>query len=420
MSDLKMKMHFPYPLTHEQVDVINNIRTDFASGKLMNRLLHGEVGVGKSSVMFYIAAALARQGRRTLIICPTSVLAAQHYDTVKNKLGWADVELYGTTEPGANIVIGTQAIFNRPLLLGSATFVCVDEIHKYGVGIKAKLAKYNLHTLLMSATPIPRSLALTVFGDLDLSIMRELPIKRGTVVTRWVMPDREEGMYSMVQSELTKGHQAYVVYPRISSAKEDVVNAEEGFAEMNRRFAASTCTVGILTGRMTESEKSETLNQFMSGEISVLVSTIIAEVGLDCSNATVMCVMGADRFGLSQLHQLRGRVCRSTDTAFCFLVAETANETSIARLNVMEKCNDGFEIAEHDLRLRGPGDMFSMRQHGIPDLKFADLVGDYKLSCETKEEAKELVDKLDEPENAGLKEMLEIKYGDVVELGGVG
>ena len=411
--------YFPYDPTTEQASTLCDILEDLTSGKPMNRLIHGEVGSGKTAVAFYAAMRMALAGKRTLIVCPTTILAQQHYDTLKG-MGWNDVHQLSHTDGSASIMIGTHVLLNRPRLLEEASLVVIDETQKFGVGIKAKLAPYNLHTLLMSATPIPRSLAMTVFGDLDLSVMKELPIKRGTVLTKWVAPDRIEGMYDMITSQLAQGKQAYIVYPRITSAKEDVVNAEAGFAEMNRRFASPTCTVGILTGRMTELEKSETLKQFMSGEISVLVSTIIAEVGLDCSNATVMVVQGADRFGLSQLHQLRGRVCRSTDTAFCFLVSKTDNATSIARLDVMEKCNDGFEIAEHDMRLRGPGDLFSLRQHGIPDLKFADLVSDYKLSCETKEEAKGLVDRLDEPENARLKSMLSLKYGDVLEIGGVG
>jgi len=423
MSDIQDKTYsyFPYSFTEEQKDVVDEIRQDLASGKPMHRLLHGECGSGKSSIVFYAAIALAQQGKRTLIVCPTTILADQHYNTLRS-MGWDDVWRYSTggTPPTPHIVIGTHAALNNTLLLRNMSLVVIDETHKYGVSIKAKLAKYNLHTLLMSATPIPRSLAMTVFGDLDLSIMKELPIKRGTVITRWIMPDRIEGMYDMITSQLAQGKQAYIVYPRISSAKEDVVNAEEGYAETNRRFASPTCTVGILTGRMTEAEKSATLQQFMSGEISVLVSTIIAEVGLDCSNASVSVIQGADRFGLAQLWQLRGRVCRSTDTAFCFLVSETTSPTSIARLDVMEKCGTGFEIAEHDLRLRGPGDLFSFRQHGLPDLKFADLVGDYKLSCQAKGEAKELVDKLDEPENAGLKDQLMVKYGDVLAIGGVG
>jgi ATP-dependent DNA helicase RecG len=323
----------------------------------------------------------------------------------------------GPNEDGNHhIIIGTHAILNNESLLKSASLVIIDEFQKFGVEQRAKIQKHNPHLLLMSATPIPRTMAMTVFGDLDVSTIRELPIKRGTVVTRWVLPDKREAMYEIIEGELMAGHQVYVVYPRIDGG-EDVASAIKGHDCLRDKYGEDS--VCLLTGKNSNEAKTWAMQNFRGGTIKILVSTIIAEVGLDCPNATVMVIEGADRFGLSQLHQLRGRVCRSTDTAFCFLVAETANQTSIDRLNVIEKCNDGFEIAEHDLRLRGPGEMFSTRQHGLPDLKFASLVDDYDLLIKTRDMAAELVDKLDEPENAGLKEILRIKYGDTLELGEV-
>ncbi len=414
---------FPYRFTRDQDAAIVDITTDLSSDKPMSRLLHGEVGSGKTAVAFYAAMLAALNGKRTLILCPTTILAIQHYETLRG-MGWEDAKLLiGGYENAASrdkhIVIGTTALLCDAEMLKGASLVIVDEQHKFGVHQRALLQKHgNPHVLLMSATPIPRTLAMTVFGDLNISTIKELPIKRGTVVTKWVLPGKREQMYQIIANELNKKHQVYVVYPRIDSGDEDTDNAHQGFDNLAFNiFPDVRCE--LLTGTMSNSCKADTLQKFKNGEVRILVSTIIAEVGLDCPNATVMVIEGADRFGLSQLHQLRGRVCRSTDTSFCFLVAETANETSIARLNVMEQTNDGFEIAEHDLRLRGPGEMFSTRQYGLPDLKFVDAIEDYELMVAARGLAQALVDKLDLPEYAGLKEMLQIKYKGTLTLCGV-
>lgn len=414
--DLKIMDYFSYKFTLEQNNTVWDISQDLNSTTPMNRLLHGEVGSGKTAVAFYAAMLTALNGKRTLILCPTTILAQQHYDTLRG-MGWNQVDLClgGKTSETANfIVVGTHAILSNSYLLKSASLVIIDEFQKFGVEQRAKIQKYNPHTLLMSATPIPRSLSMTVFGDLDISIIRELPIKRGPVITRWVLPGKREQMYEIIEKELAKGKQVYVVYPRIDGG-EDVVSAQRGFTELYGRFPQNN--VSLLTGQSKPEHKIATLQRFRDGHVCILVSTIIAEVGLDCPNASVMVIEGADRFGLSQLHQLRGRICRSKDTTFCFLVSKTANPTSIARLDVMEKCNDGFEIAEYDLRLRGPGEMFSTRQHGLPALKFASLLYDYDLLVKACELAKEYIGKLDEPSNVGIKQMLKYKYGNTIKLG---
>ncbi len=380
----------------------------------MQRLIHGEVGSGKTAVAFYAAMLAALNDKRTLILCPTTILAQQHYDTLRG-MGWKNVGLHSikTFLHGdlPHIIIGTHSILYSTDLLRSASLVIVDEFQKFGVKQRGVLQMYsNPHLLLLSATPIPRTLAATVFGDLDVSVIRELPIKRGTVVTKWVLPDRREGMYEIIERELAAGHQAYVVYPRISG-EEDTVNAIDGFTEIRRRFG--TYSVGLLTGRADGETKATVLQRFRSGETQILVSTVITEVGIDCPNANAMVIMGADRFGLSSLHQCRGRVCRSTSTAFCFLVAETSNPTSIARLEAIERTNDGFALAEEDLRLRGMGEVFSTRQHGLPDLKFISLVDDFDLL----QEAKELVASGSVGE--GPKKMMELRYGDNLQFGGV-
>ena len=261
-----------------------------------------------------------------------------------------------------------------------------------------------------SKCPIVQSTPSAINGSFQLipaTTIKELPIKRGTVVTKWILPSAREEMYRIIEKELVKGRQAYFICPRVDG-EEDMAGVANEYANIARIFNKYSCA--SLTGKDTNEIKTRTLQYFKSGKYKILVSTIIAEVGLDVPNATIMVIEGADRFGLSQLHQLRGRVSRSTETAICFLVAETANETSIARLRTLEQTNDGFEIAEADLRLRGPGEMFSTRQHGLPDLKFASLIDDYDLLLKARDLAKILVDKLDQPGYNGLREMLRIKY----------
>jgi len=416
LTTQEIHRYFPYRFTKEQSQAISAIEADISSTTPMNRLLHGEVGSGKTAVAFYAAMLAALNGKRTLILCPTTILAQQHYDTLRG-MGWKGVDLClaGKTSETANfIVIGTHAMLGNSYLLKSASLVIIDEFQKFGVEQRAKIQKHTPHTLLMSATPICRTLVMSVFGDLDVTVIRELPIKRGTVVTRWVLPNKREQMYEIIEKELAKGKQVYVVYPRIDGG-EDVESAKRGQQQISNRFKKYGSF--LLTGKFNNEDKQTIMNCFKQGDADILVSTIIAEVGLDCPNATVMVIEGADRFGLSQLHQLRGRICRSVDTTFCFMVSNTANEKSIARLDVMEKCNDGFEIAEADLRLRGPGEVFSTRQHGLPALKFASLLYDYNLLVKARELAGKYIDKLDEPGNTGIKQMLEIKYGDTIKLG---
>jgi ATP-dependent DNA helicase RecG len=406
--DRKIKSYFPYSFTQEQEQAVKDIRRDLASGKPMQRLLHGEVGSGKTAVVFYTAIGCALQGYRAVILAPTSILAQQHFDTLKN-MEWSDLQLTTKSgqDNGALITVGTHAILNDESILSSAVLVCVDEVQKFGVIQKSKIRKSS-HLLLVSATPIPRTLAASVFADLEISEIREQPVARGPVITRQVLSEKREAMYEIVERELAKGRQAYVIYPRIGDDEQEQ-SAVNGYGIICQRFR-DYCIV-LLTGK--SKDKTAIIQRFLKGDIDILVSTIIAEVGLDCSNATVMIVEGADRFGLSQLHQLRGRICRAKGTAYYFLMAETANQDSIARLEVIEQCNDGFEIAEHDLRLRGPGELFSVRQHGLPDLKFASLVNDYDLILEAR--------KITQAGQAGsgVEEMMRIKYGNNLSLGGV-
>jgi len=405
--------HFLYVFTRDQLDAKNDIIADMCCCVPMSRLVMGEVGSGKTAVAFYAAMLVALNSKRTIIMAPTTILAQQHYDTLKG-MGWDDVGLLcaGRDELAGfpHIVIGTHTLLNYSPRLKSASLVIIDEFQKFGVEQRAKIQRHHPHLLLLSATPIPRTLAATVFGDLDVSVIRQLPIERGTVVTRWVLPEKREAMYEIIEKELAKGKQVYFVYPRISG-DEDVVSAEKGFKEISERF--SMYQAKLLTGRASAADKGSVLHEFYGGDTQILISTTITEVGLDNSNATVMCIMGADRFGLSSLHQMRGRICRSISTAFCFLVSETANPTSIARLTVIEKTNDGFEIAEEDLRLRGAGEVFSTRQTGLPDLKWCSLVDDYDLMIEARETVNA------GSMGSGVKAMMRLRYGNSLSLGGV-
>jgi ATP-dependent DNA helicase RecG len=405
---------FPFPFTPDQQLACTQINADLESRRSMNRLLHGEVASGKSAVAYWAALRLFRSSRRTLIVCPTTILSQQHYDNLLNLVSSSQVYYYragGSYLGGERIIVGTHAVINKPALVKSATLIVIDEQQKFGVAQRARIRQYGSPNMLyMSATPIPRTLAMTVFGDLDVSTIKQIPGSRGEVKTKWVLHDEYQQVIDRLHSTTNNGEQAYIVYPRIKTNKEDLDGAKAGFVKAASEFNGPKCHVGMLTGCMSDEEKRITMRLFNEGYFSILVSTVIAEVGLDNPNATTMVVMGADRFGLSQLHQLRGRISRSAKDAVCYLVADTANEKSVARLRVMEECRDGFELAEQDLRLRGPGDMFSPKQHGLPPFKFADLATDYKLFQETTALADAAVKNLDAPEYEETREMLRIKY----------
>jgi len=374
--------------------------------------------VGKSAVIYYTCIGCALRGHRSIIFAPTILLAEQHFHNLID-MGWDDVQLYtaGCDDQGAAVTVSTHAILGDEQLLTSAVFVAVDEFQRTGVNQRAIIQKCHPHLLLSSATPLPRSMMISVLGGLTVSEIRQQPIQRGTVIVRWVLPQKQDGVYSIVEQELSKGHQAFIIYPRIGDEEQEQ-SAAKGLREWSQRYDENdsefdASDIALLTGKTSLEDKLDIFRQFKEGQIRILISTIIVEVGIDCKNATVAVVVGADRFGLSQLWQIRGRVCRSQDTSFLLLMAETANETSIARLDTIEKARTGFEIAEEDLRLRGAGEVFSTRQHGLPDLKWCSVVDDYDLMVE----AKELV--ASGSVGSGVREMMRIRYGGNLQLGGV-
>ena len=388
----------PYRLTQAQTKVISDIRLDLNSGHPMNRLLQGDVGSGKTVVAAYAIKIVVNAGAQAAIMAPTSILAEQHYSSLKELLvsgdsgGIGDTEislLVGATpesekqrirdelaEGRIKVLVGTHALLQEPVQFSDLQLVIVDEQHRFGVNQRAILRSKgdNPHLLVMTATPIPRSLALTVYGDLDLSVMDEMPPGRKPVDTYVLTPRELERAYSLIQNEVSMGRQAFIVFPLVEeSEKSQAKAAVEQHAYLQNDIYPKL-KLGLLHGRLKPEEKDNVMKQFRDGRFNVLVSTTVIEVGVDIPNATVMLVEGANRFGLAQLHQLRGRVGRGAERSYCLLVPDTADEVENERLQVMAETNDGFVLAERDLEQRGPGEFLGTRQSGFTELKVANLM----------------------------------------------
>jgi ATP-dependent DNA helicase RecG len=407
--DKRIRKRFPFLLTKDQDDAIAEILQDMADNKPMNRLLQGDVGSGKTVVALYAALLAVARKTQVAIMAPTEILAEQHFISMERYLRNSDVrrvlltggitgkkrkELLKRISTGRiNIVVGTIALLHHDVQFDRLGLVVIDEQHKFGVHQRAKLRKDTTpHCLVMTATPIPRTLAMTAFGDLDVSIIKHSPPGRGKVVTRRVEPQNRQKAYEFIRQHLQAGKQAYFVFPRIAGTDEEahLKAAIEGH-KILQNVVFPEFSVGLLHGRMSSQKKQTVMTDFRRGKIKVLVSTVVVEVGLDVPNATIMVIEAADNFGLAQLHQLRGRIGRGQDKAYCLLFAEGRNDSARSRLEIMTKSNDGFEIAEHDLRMRGPGELFSTRQHGLPDLKIANIVDDFELLVMARKNAFELV-----------------------------
>jgi len=390
--------YFPFQFTHDQKHAASDIIHDLCGSRAMNRLLQGDVGSGKTAVAAYAAMLVAMNGGQTAILCPTQILAKQHYESIKGLFEAAGLKcrlnMGGTPSCGEyhtdDVVVGTTSILTENTWFTKLGLVVVDEQHKFGVEQRAALRKHgNPHMLMMTATPIPRTIAMTAFGDLDISTIKTMPPGRLPVKTHWVRDTAIGGFMATLESELLDGRQVYVVCPRIEALDDEMRAVEEVWQEYMHRFSGAS--VGYLHGKMTPTEKKQ-VEDWWNGPCAygrILVSTTVIEVGVDNPNATVMVVEGAERFGLAQLHQLRGRVGRGKDQSYCFLVSDTDSAEARSRLKAMENTNDGFEIAEADLKLRGPGDLLSTRQHGLPDLKIADLLEDFDVLVEAQSDARE-------------------------------
>lgn len=399
----------PFPLTGAQKKTLNEILKDCNSGKMMNRLVQGDVGSGKTAVAAAAIYAAVKNGHQAAMMAPTEILAAQHMETLSKffkDMGINVVMLTGSMKAKekrlalemislgvADVVVGTHAIIQDTVEFKDLAFVVADEQHRFGVEQRAKLASkgHNPHMLIMSATPIPRTLALILYGDLDISVIDELPPGRKPVKTYAVGESMRKRIFAFLEKNVRAGGQAYVVCPLIEETeKSDLQNAQMLAQKLQEIFP--DFAVGLMHGKMKPKLKEEVMEGFVNGEIKILVSTTVIEVGVNVPNANTMIIENAERFGLSQLHQLRGRVGRGNEQAFCILFAHGNNEVTKKRMETMCISNDGFYISEQDLKLRGPGDFFGTRQHGLPEMKIANLFEDSDILEKSQEAAREIME----------------------------
>ena len=416
----------PFPLTGAQRRVMDEIAADVSAGPPMNRLVQGDVGSGKTMVAAYGAWLAAKNGRQCALMAPTELLAEQHFRSLAPLLeqaslrvglltgavkGRARKELLAALAAGElDLLIGTHALLSEGVDYADLGLVITDEQHRFGVAQRAALsakARRPPHVLVLSATPIPRTLSLVIYGDLDVSVIDELPPGRTPVQTFVVGEDKRQRMYGFVRKLVGEGRQAYIVCPAVEEGEDEGagLKAATTYAQGLQTEVFPDLRVGLVHGKMKPREKDAVMTAFAGRELDVLVSTTVIEVGVDVPNAALMVVENADRFGLSQLHQLRGRVGRGKHQSYCVLVTSTRNPDSRARLKVLTKTTDGFQIAEEDLKLRGPGDFFGQRQHGLPQLRIADLAGDMRVLKEAQLAAQELLERdpgLKRPEHAPL------------------
>ena len=404
--------NLPFQLTGAQKRVIKEIRKDMGCGRQMNRLLQGDVGSGKTLVALMSMLIALDNGYQACMMAPTEILAAQHFETIKQMLFGMDVrvellmgsvkgkkreEILGKLLTGeVQILIGTHAVLEDTVNFSSLGMVVIDEQHRFGVAQRAKLWAKNAcppHVLVMTATPIPRTLAMTLYGDLDVSVIDELPPGRKPIQTIHQFDNRRPSLYAGIRKQISEGRQIYIVYPLIKeSEKMDIKNLEEGYEHICAEFP--DCKVSKVHGQMKPSEKDAEMQRFINAETQIMVATTVIEVGVNVPNASVMVIENAERFGLSQLHQLRGRVGRGADQSYCILVTSyKLSEETRRRLEIMVQTNDGFEIAEADLKLRGPGDLEGTQQSGVAfDLKIADIARDGQLLQHVREVALKIVE----------------------------
>lgn len=420
----------PYTLTNAQkkavVDCVNDMKNKKSP---MNRLVQGDVGCGKTAVGAAVCYNCVKNGYQAAFMAPTEILAQQHFENLtkmfepfgikvdmligsmtKSKKDKARLKL----ESGeTDIIVGTHALITDSTKFKNLGCAITDEQHRFGVQQRSKLAQKgeHPHVLVLSATPIPRTLGLIIYGDLDITCIDELPPGRQTVKTMLIDSKKRTRALNFIKQELDNGHQSYIVCPLVEEGELDLQSAENYAAELMLKDFADY-PVGILHGKMKPKDKDEVMNSFASGDISVLVATTVVEVGVDVKNATVMMIENAERFGLSQLHQLRGRVGRGDAKSYCILVSDNYNEETVRRLSTMCKTSNGFEIADEDLRLRGPGDFFGSRQHGLPELNIADF-SDMQSLYSTQEAAQLIVERspdLSDPAFKGLKAMINLLF----------
>lgn len=425
---VRFTSNLPFELTKAQQRVIRDIWHDMAQPRPMNRLIQGDVGSGKTVVAAAAIVAAVSAGYQAAMMAPTEILAGQHHANISKVLERFDIRpelLVGRLSTKqkadarerilnrhATVVVGTHALVQESLEFGRLGLAIVDEQHRFGVLQRATLAQkgVNPDVLVMTATPIPRTLTMTLYGDLDVSIIDEMPVGRKPIRTKWKREEDRQSVYDGVRELITQGHQAYLVCPLVESSEKLQSQAAVVMADKLRNDIFPDLKVGLIHGQMKAVEKDDVMERFRQGEVDILVATTVIEVGVDVPNASVMVIEDAHRFGLAQLHQLRGRVGRGDRQSYCILIADARTEDAVQRMTTMINSTDGFVIAETDLRLRGPGEVFGTKQSGIPVFRVADLVRDQQLLEEARTEAFEIVKedrKLELPKNRLLRVLLQ-------------
>jgi len=426
--------NLPFELTNAQKRVIKEMRKDMGSGKQMNRLLQGDVGSGKTLVAFMLMLIAVDNGYQSALMAPTEILAQQHFESFQKFTKGLDLEvalLTGSTKAkerkilheklktgSIHMLIGTHALIEKNVQFDKLGFVVIDEQHRFGVAQRAKLWKKNMkppHILVMTATPIPRTLAMTIYGDLDVSVIDELPPGRRVVKTHHVYQSSRLRVFGFIRKAIKSGRQAYIVYPLIEESEAlDLNYLMDGYESIVRAFPLPDYAVSIVHGKMKPAEKEYEMKRFAKGETDILVATTVIEVGVDVPNASIMVIENAERFGLAQLHQLRGRVGRGAAASHCILMtADKLSQEGVKRIQAMTSTTDGFRIAELDMTLRGAGDLQGLKQSGIPDFKIGDIFKDEKILSYAKKIAHYVIDKdpdLKDPQNVKMLNFLKQKY----------
>ncbi len=413
----------PFSPTNAQLRSIKECTEDMQREIPMNRLLQGDVGSGKTLVAAAICYFAAKNGYQSALMAPTEILAKQHFNTLKGflePLGINVVLLTGSTkkapvykeleEGTADVAVGTQALIQKNVKFRDLGLVITDEQHRFGVEQRALLSQKGMipHTMVMSATPIPRTLAMIIYGDLDISVLDEMPKGRIPIKTYGVNTGYRERIYAFIRKYVENGFQAYVVCPLIEEGVSEKTSAVKYFETLKKDYFPDI-PMGLLHGKMKQSEKDNVMGKFKDNELKIMISTTVIEVGVDVPNAVVMVIENAEQFGLSQLHQLRGRVGRGTEQSHCILITDNRSEYTKARIDTMVRTSDGFEIANEDLRLRGPGDFFGSKQHGLPELKIADMSSDIDILQETRLLSEEILSvdpHLTDEKNTGLRKLV--------------
>jgi ATP-dependent DNA helicase RecG len=441
LIDSRIRRLFPFRLTADQDRAVAEVCRDLATEKPMQRLLQADVGAGKTAVAVYALLVAVANKHQAALMAPTEVLARQHAQTFDRYLAHSRVRrllltgalsqrerqaaLDGLRAGDIDLVIGTQALVQEDVEFARLGLVVIDEQHRFGVHQRARFRSLGVdpHYLVMTATPIPRTIALSVFGDLDVSVLRQLPPGRHPVATRWAASSERQRTWDRIRDGLRQGRQGYVVCPLVEeTSASDVTAATQAFADLQAGVFRDF-RLGLLHGRQDEETKAEVMDRFRRHELDLLVCTSVVEVGVDVPNATLLVIEHAERFGLSQLHQLRGRVSRGLVPGQCFLFAETATDEAKARLRAFVRIRDGFDLAEEDVRLRGTGEFFGARQHGAGELRFGSLMRDGDLLTQARHDAFALVTDdpgLRRPDNALLREAVLDRYGRTLELAEIG